>query len=170
MPAHDVAITNITPSRTVVSQNYSARINVTLENQGNYKEDFNVTVYSNETTIAIFTNLALAIGNSSTIMLTWNTTYFERGNYTIWAYAWPIQGEIDIADNTFSDGWVVVTITGDINGDFKVDIKDLVLVIKYFATYIGHPMWNPNADVNGDGKVDIKDLVLTIKHFGEHYP
>jgi hypothetical protein len=170
MPAHDVAITNITHSRTVVSQNYSARINVTLENQGNYKEDFNVTVYANETTITIFTNLALAIGNSSTIMLTWNTTYFERGNYSIWAYAWPIQGEIDIADNTFSDGWVVVTIPSDINGDFKVDIKDLVLVIKYYVTYPGHPNWNPNADVNNDGKVDIKDLVLVIKHFGEHYP
>jgi len=65
---------------------------------------------------------------------------------------------------------LVITIIGDINGDFKVDIKDLVLVIKHFGSYPSHPKWNPNADVNSDGKVDIKDLVLVIKHFGEHYP
>jgi hypothetical protein len=63
-----------------------------------------------------------------------------------------------------------VRVIGDINNDFRVDIKDLVLVIKHYASYPGHPMWNPNADVNSDGKVDIKDLVLVIKHFGEHYP
>jgi hypothetical protein len=104
------------------------------------------------------------------VTFTWNTTSFDKGNYTIWAHVWLVPGEIEIADNTFSDGWVVVTILGDINGDFKVDIKDLVLVIKYYATYPGHPNWNPNADVNNDGKVDIKDLVLVIKHFAEHYP
>ena len=67
---------------------------------------------------------------------------------------------------------IKVTVIGDINSDFKVDIKDLVLVIKHFGSYPSHPTkpWNPNADVNSDGKVDIKDLVLAIKHFGEHYP
>jgi len=66
---------------------------------------------------------------------------------------------------------MLITIPGDINDDFKVDIKDLVLVIKYFGSYPGSAKpWNPNADVNSDNKVDIKDLVLVIKHFGQHYP
>jgi hypothetical protein len=70
------------------------------------------------------------------------------------------------------NGSILVTIPGDVNGDFKVDIKDLVLMIKYFGSYPSHPTkpWNPNADINGDGKVDIKDLVLVVKHFQEHYP
>jgi parallel beta-helix repeat protein len=59
-------------------------------------------------------------------------------------------------------------LIGDVNRDGKVDIKDLVLLIKAFGTYPGKPKWNPNADLNTDGKVDIKDLVLIIKHFGEH--
>jgi hypothetical protein len=79
-------------------------------------------------------------------------------------------GEKDKTDNTYADGWVVVTILGYINSDLKVDIKDLVLVIKHYASYPNHPKWNPNADVNGDNKVDVKDLVLVVKHYGEHYP
>ena len=61
-----------------------------------------------------------------------------------------------------------VRLLGDVNGDAKVDIKDLVLLIKAFGSYPDKPNWNPNADLNNDGKVDIKDLVLLIKHFGEH--
>jgi hypothetical protein len=117
-------------------------------------------------------NIAITGRNSSTLTLIWNTTGFAKGNYTIWAYAWPVPYETDIEDNTLTNGWIVVTVIGDINGDFKVDVKDLVLVIKYFGSYPGHPTkpWNPNADINGDGKVDVKDLVLVIKHFGQHDP
>ena len=58
-------------------------------------------------------------------------------------------------------------LVGDINGDGKVDIKDLVLFIKAFGSYPSHPRWNSEADLNGDNKVDIKDLVLLIKNFGK---
>ena len=167
----DVAITNVTPSKTVVGQGYSMSINVTVANQGDYPETFNVTVYANTTEIGR-QEITLASSTSTTLTFTWNTTGFAKGNYSVWAYAWPVLGEKDKTDNTYTDGWVVVTILGDINGDLKVDVKDLVLVIKYFGSYPGHPIkpWNPNADVNSDNKVDIKDLVLVIKHFGEHYP
>jgi len=167
----DVVTTNITPAKTIVGQGYSILINTTIQNQGDYKETFNVTLYANTTATATQT-VTLTSRNSTTITLTWNTTGFAKGNYTISAYATPVPGETDTADNNLVDGLIKVTVIGDINGDFKVDIKDLVLVIKYFGSYPGHPTksWNPNADVNGDFKVDIKDLVLVIKHFGEHYP
>jgi hypothetical protein len=61
-------------------------------------------------------------------------------------------------------------LIGDVNRDDKVDIKDLVLLIKAFGSYPNHPRWNPNADINGDNKIDIEDLVLLVEHFGEHYP
>jgi len=50
-PAHDVAVTNVTPSKTVVGQNYSMSINVTVQNQGDYNETFNVTAYYGNATI-----------------------------------------------------------------------------------------------------------------------
>ncbi len=50
-PIHDVAVTNVTPSKTVVGQGYSMKINVTVENQGDLPETFNVTTYYGNDTI-----------------------------------------------------------------------------------------------------------------------
>jgi parallel beta-helix repeat protein len=168
---HDITVTAVAPSKTVVGQGYRLNINVTLANQGDFTETFNITVYAN-TNLIETKQVTLTSGHFTTIAFTWNTTGFAKGNYTTSAYAWPVPSETDIEDNTLTDGWIVVTVIGDINGDFKVDITDLVLVIKYFGSYPSHPTkpWNPNADINCDNKVDITDLVLVIKHFGEHYP
>jgi len=47
----DIATTNITPAKTVVGQGYTIRINATIQNQGDYEETFNVTLYSNSALI-----------------------------------------------------------------------------------------------------------------------
>ena len=173
----NIAITKVISSKTVVAQRYPTNITIAVENRGDFTEDFNVTVYCNQTPMTLldgknYTTVTLTSGNSKIIIFTCNTNGFAKSNYTISAYAEPVLGETDTADNSLTDGWLVITVIGDINGDFKVDIKDLVLVHKYYASCLGHPTkpWNPNADVNSDGKVDIKDVVLVIKHFGEHYP
>jgi len=168
---HDIGITNVITSKTVVGQGFTLCIDLKILNYGIYNETFAVTAYVN--TITITTQIiSLTRRNSTTITFTWNTTGFAKGNYTIRAYAWPVLDETDTENNNLVDGLIKVTVIGDINGDFKVDIKDLVLVIKHYGSYPGHPIkpWNPNADVNCDNKVDIKDLVLLIKHYGEHYP
>ena len=168
--AYDVALTSIDPTETIVGQGFSTSINVTVTNQGDFTETFNVTVHANTTSVASQA-VTLQNGTSATVAFTWDTTGWAKGNYTISAFATPISGETDVEDNTHTDGAILVTIPGDVNGDFKVDIKDLVLVIKHFGSFPPiHPLWNPNADINCDGKVDIKDLVLAIKHFGEHHP
>jgi len=67
-------------------------INVTVENQGDLTETFNMTLYANTTAINQ-TEITLTSGTSTTITLTWNTTAFAKGNYTISAYATPFQGK-----------------------------------------------------------------------------
>jgi len=79
----------------------------------------------------------------------------------------PDGNEISLA---FIDGWVFVTILGDINGDTYVNAKDAVLLGVSFASSIGLPNWNPNADLNDDGWVNAKDAVILGIHFNEHYP
>lgn len=59
-------------------------------------------------------------------------------------------------------------LTGDVNCDGKVDIKDLVRVINAFGSYLGHPKWDSQADLNEDRKVDIKDLVIVNQNFGNY--
>ena len=97
LPAHDVAITAIAPSKTVVGKGYSMFINLTVENQGTYTEIFNVTAYANTTIIDTLVNITLTGGNSTIGTFTWNTSGFAKGNYTISAYAWPVEGETDLS-------------------------------------------------------------------------
>jgi len=94
------------------------------------------------------------------------TKGLRLGNYTV-SVAANYKGlwEAFPASNTTK---FKVVLLGDVNSDGKVDIKDIVLLVKAFGSYPGQPNWNPNADFNNDFKVDIKDMVLLIKHFGEH--
>jgi len=159
--ANDIAVTNVAPAKTIVGQGYSMSINVTVENQGAFEVTFNVTVYANATSIATQT-ITLTSRNSTTITFTWNTTGFAKGNYTISAYVWPVPGETYTEDNTLPDGWVIVTIPGDVNGDRLVDISDLVITVGAIPSAPGWLNWNSNADINGDGVCDISDLVICI--------
>lgn len=94
------------------------------------------------------------------------TKGLRLGNYTVYVAAnYKGLWENFPASNTTIFN---VMLMGDVNGDGKVDIKDLVLLIKAYGSYPGRPNWNPKADLNSDNKVDIKDLVLLIKHYGEY--
>jgi hypothetical protein len=58
---------------------------------------------------------------------------------------------------------------GDVNGDGKVDIKDIVLAAASYGSVQGGPKWNPDADLNGDGRIDLFDLVIIIRYYGSIY-
>jgi 3',5'-cyclic AMP phosphodiesterase CpdA len=154
---YDLGIIGITTSKTVTGEGYTLPINTTIMNYGVYTETFNITIYAN-TTLVTSQTVTLTSGNSTTISYTWNTTGFAKGNYTIWAYAWPVVGEEYKADNTLVDGWIVVTIAGDVDGSFLVDGGDLGLLGFAWYSKPGDSHWNPNADINGDGLVDGSDL------------
>jgi PKD repeat protein len=153
------------PSKMVVGQGFSADVNVTVENYGNSSEVFNVTFYANDTLIETLANVTFAANSITAIMFGWNTTGFDDGNYTIWAYASPSSGETDTANDTFTGGTVYVGIPGDINGDGRVNILDAILVSNAFLSTPGSPNWNPNADINSDGVVDILDAIILANNW-----
>jgi parallel beta-helix repeat protein len=169
---HNVAIISAISSKVVIGQGFAGNLTVYGANRGEYSETFNVTVYANKTSVGSVA-LPLESGSTISISLSWNTTGFAKGNYTIGAYAGPVLGETDTADNNFTGGWVLVAIVGDVNGDGKVDGKDLGSVAWCFGSYPGAPppmSWDPNCDTNNDGKVDGKDLGIVAWHFGEPHP
>jgi hypothetical protein len=61
----------------------------------------------------------------------------------------------------------VFASVGDVNGDGKVDIKDVLMVSKCFGATPSDPRWNPACDLNGDGKIDIRDILIVATHFGQ---
>jgi hypothetical protein len=163
----DIATTNVILSKSIVGQGYSMNITVTVENQGDFPETFNVTVFYDKTAITLpngknHTTTTLTSGNSTTLTLTWNTADIAKDNYIITAYSEPVPDEAYTADNTFTDGFVIVSCLGDLNGDYIVDGQDYQLVKNAVPSIPSSPNWNPNADLNDDGIVDGQDF-QTVK-------
>jgi len=170
---HDIATTNVTPSKTVVGQSYSMSINVTVENQGDYTETFNVTFYADTTEIET-REITLTSGNSTTATFTWNTTGFAKGNYALRAYAWPVPDEVDTTDNTCTGETVRVGIPGDVDPvDGYVGIDDIFGIALRFGTEPGGPpnsngyYYSPIHDINGDNYIGIDDIFIAAQHFGQ---
>lgn len=180
--SHDVALTNITLTKTVVSLGYSMNISIIAENAGYSAEAFNVTAYVNTTIIATFMNVSLTSGNAATLNFTWDTSSCVKGNYAISAYASPVSGETDTANNNCTDGLVKVSIPGDVvDPYFKVDMGDISAVLDAFGSKLGADgnYWHtppkaldphsPNMDIDGNGQVDMGDVVIALDHFGQIY-
>jgi hypothetical protein len=170
--SHEVAVVGVETTKTIVGQGYSVNITATVEDLGSFSEIFNTTIYAG--TIALYTQTVnLESGASMMLFYTWTTYNFAYGNYSISAYASPVPGETNTANNNCTGGWVIVSIPGDITGpngfpDGKVDMRDVAYVAKRFGATPGSPFWDPNADINGDGKIDMKDVAIVAKNFGQH--
>lgn len=97
------------------------------------------------------------------ITITENTTLFglSYGYHNITLYA------NDTCGNMGSSGTVcfAVRLLGDVNCDRKVDIVDIVIVIRAYRSSPGDANWNPLADINQDGKVDMLDFALVVRDF-----
>jgi parallel beta-helix repeat protein len=163
----DVATTNLTASKLFVGQGYGLRLNGTVANLGSKVEGFNVSVLANSTLIDS-PYVVLTMQNSTTMSLSWNTTGFSYGNYTLSAYAWPVPGETNLLNNNLTGSTVLVTIPGDAADPFLwVTSKDLTYLLGAYGT---RP-YNPNADITDDGDlIGSKDLTILLKYFGKHYP
>jgi hypothetical protein len=160
----DIRVINVKLSKTIAAKDHSISINVTVENQGERVETFNLSVYANTT--RILTELITLAGGNSNIIVTfiWNVTGIPKGNYSISAIAEPLPGEIDLADNIVEEGFVVVSCLGDLNGDYVTDVVDYVLLKLVLPSMPSSLVWNPNADLNDDYKVDIHDFQILKNH------
>jgi len=165
---HDVAATNLAVARTIAYRGTCLELNVTIANHGSYAESFNCTVNANSTVLAS-QQVILSVGNYSTLCYRCNTTSLVCGKLTIIAFAECVSGETNTGDNAITTS-IMLTIAGDIKGDFVVDIYDAILLANAFNSRPSSPNWNLNADINGDNMVDIYDAIILANHFNEHYP
>ena len=172
---HNVAVNGISPLKTIVGKGYAFNVTVTFANLGTSTETFNSTIYLNTISVS---NQTITLANGTmrdiTFVVPTNTSSISVGNYSLSAFAQPVPGETVISDNTFVYGMVKVTIPGDINGDFKVSLVDLVFLANAYGTTpasggtAGAPhAWNPYADIDNSGAVGLTDLVILALHYGQ---
>ena len=108
---HDIVVTSVTASPTTVTVGESISINVTVANQGDLSETFNITVYCNENILDTQTDITLSARANTTLTFSWNTTNVPPGNYTISAEASVVPDETDTANNEHIYGIVEVKET-----------------------------------------------------------
>jgi parallel beta-helix repeat protein len=165
---HDVGIAALNPSKSIIGQGCCMNVDLKVINYGEMSENFNATLQANSTTIETQT-VRLSMRNSTNLICVWNATTYALGNYTITACAGPVPNETEIADNN-KTVWVTVTISGDIDGNFIVQLQDLVFLAQAYGSKSGDANWNPNADIDGNNVVGLSDLVALAQHYGQHYP
>jgi len=110
-------------------------------------------------------------GQSLVEIATESNPLHEYGSpwYSIWMNAPPGTYQLNEEDAVGSNCTVLTVspLVGDVNGDLKVDIRDLQIVAVAFGSTPSSSNWNPYADVNGDGRVDIRDVALVAKKITE---
>ena len=170
----NIAVTSVTVSKTIAGQGYCMNITVIVKNEYDLDLPSSITAYANTTPIET-KSVTLAQLSSTSITFTWNTAGFAMGNYTIWAYATPVPGEIQTADNTLANGSILVTIPGDVDGDlengrYDVDLFDAVRLLACYGAKEGDSNFDINCDIDSDGQVSLFDAVILLSRYGQKYP
>lgn len=150
---HDVAILSVHPSPTRVYIGENVNIDVVVKNKGSEIESFNVSVYCNETLIAVWSVYDLQPHSNVTRTFPWNTSQAEEGFYRISAYAEPVPGEIDTLDNVFTNGFVEV----------RAPVHDVAVssvTPSSKITYVGETLTINVAVRNEGGYVESFDIVV----------
>jgi hypothetical protein len=166
--ATDLTVTNVVASRNWVYQGQTVNINVTVKNLGLRYESFDVKAYYDTELIGTKHVTDMPPKTEVTLVITWNTSLVTPcHNYTITGEVTILPFEANTDNNKYVDGTIKVRFVGDLNGDGKVDMMDLRVIAKAFASYPGHPRWNPDADIDQNGHVDMRDIRLAAKNFGK---
>jgi PKD repeat protein len=163
-----IEVTGVTTSKSgcqpapVVGEGYPLRIYATVRNPGTISTSVNVTFYANATLVGVNQTL-LAPRENRTLMIEWDTSSFPYGNYTT-------STALDGTLYPYVSDWIIVTIPGDVDGNFVVSIFDVVKITSCYGKEQGDPLYNPNADIDGNGAINIFDVVACTGHYGQKWP
>jgi len=96
---HDIAVVSVSVRAKAIVGSV-VPINATVANYGSVSETFDVRAYVNATLIAGQSVPKLMPAAIYTIRLMWNTTGYSPGTYTILVAVPPVQGELNLLDNS----------------------------------------------------------------------
>ncbi|WP_298273270.1 Ig-like domain-containing protein [Geobacter sp.] len=124
-----------------------------------------VELYLNGTLFATY--------GSAPFDISWDTTKYANGSYTLTAKAYDASGNVSSAQVQVTLApkiGSVGTVKGDMNGDGIITVADAIIALKQMMS--ANPNSNTNADVypldvnakpSGNGVVDINDILTILK-------
>ncbi len=167
---HEVGVrASVLLSKTAVPKGSVVGVRVKTVNYGDQEENCTVKVSANGIPLTV-RNLTLDSQSVQVFTTFWNTSEVETGNYELTASADPLPGESDTLDNIHSFATITVTITGDVDGNGWVDMRDIGKCCLSFGSSWWLPSWNANCDFNNDEKIDMRDIGLCCGNFGKKCP
>jgi hypothetical protein len=123
---------------------------------------------------------------SSTILASSPTFFSEK-----WSMGYPgwIHTSYDNSTSTATSSWVeaddledhvrvaalsitriTLPLSGDVNHDGKVDMRDIGMVARAFGVRSTDPEWDPDLDIVKDNVIDMRDIGHAASQFGETIP
>lgn len=100
------------------------------------------------------------------VPFTFDLSLLTNGNYTLQYYS------NDTAGNEEPIHTVELTLIrasdckGDLSGDGKCNILDIVKITTIYRSHVGNENWNPTFDITKDEILDILDIVSIIIYYG----
>jgi thermitase len=164
----DVGLFNISAPNAAYKGN-TIKIEVLVGNLGELSETFDVTVYCGYTPITTLHVVDLLPKQNVTLALWWDTVALEPCHtYNIWAEATTLPGEINVENNVFIGVLVKIKMLGDVNGDGKINIYDVVSVASIYGCKEGEPDWDAEADLAPPwGLINLYDIVVITSVYGQ---
>jgi hypothetical protein len=107
-PLHDMAIIAL-QAPTTGTPGDLIHVNVTVANYGSLVETVVVELQANQTRILAVESVSVRPFSTSIVNLSWNTTGYSPSTYHLSALALPVQGETNLANNSY--GPVIVRLT-----------------------------------------------------------
>jgi len=166
---HDIGITNVIPSKTVVGQGFTLYIDLRILNYGMFSETFTVAIYANTNVITTLVNIVLTSKNFITITFNWNTAGFPQDTYAISACVTQVPGETNTIDNTFICDTVHVVIPGDFDVDNDVDYDDIIYFVTAYIIYWSDQGKDPACDFDNDCDIDYDDIVTFVTAYIDYW-
>jgi hypothetical protein len=108
----DIAILDIEVDRNWAYKGWPVNVAVKVKNKGNISETFELYTYCDSNLIGQATVNNLIPNEERDIIFTWDTSSVGEGNYTIKAEAEILPYEVNVDDNTLTDGkvWIMTQI------------------------------------------------------------
>jgi len=169
----DIAITKL-ESLTEIYADWIVNVTVTVKSFGGpSSETFNLRLLYNSTLLQTYniTNLAPWPNGVATLTFTWNTTgltpyviYVLKGEADI------LTGETNTTNNVRTVTISKVKMLGDVTGDKKINIYDVVSVAVAYGSKPGDAKWNVQADLIRNNLINIFDVVAVTSKYGKKYP